>query len=269
MNKTFIILLLLLFSTIFIILYFTMFYNKKEPKKPSGFILSNAVESFPGTVCYSGTKSHLLELVPLAIGETNIVLIREWTFIPGNISKEFEEESIVIRNKFGEKTITFKPFKRGIYVYSPLIIGVIPYEGEVIAGSYTIKVPECFKNKKLLFLGDRKTPPFAVELSDDLEDLKGWLTASTRRHLLEVLKLYENDEVRVFATRYNEFLLPGMAKNATTTIFEIMDDENNILIHSKIELKGVNDYHLKSNVIIIVLPKKTYILKIGFLSAKL
>jgi len=265
MDKVFvysIIVIIILMAVLFTV------YNRKEPKKPDGFVLSNMTKDFPSTVCYSGTKSHLLELVPLAVGETNIVLIREWTFMPGNISKEFEEESIVIRNKFGEKAITFKPFKRGIYIYSPLIIGVIPYEGEVIAGSYTIKVPECFKNKKLPFLGDRKTTPIAVELSGGLDDLNGWLTTSTRRHLLEVLKLYENDEIRIFVARYNEFPLPGMTKNATT-IFEIMDNENNVLLHSKIELKEVNNYHLKSNAIIIVLPKKTYILKIGFLSAKL
>lgn len=264
MNKLIMfIILFLTFIALAIIVF--MMYHRRAPKEPDGFILSKSSEDFPRAVCYSGTKSNLLELTPLTLGDTNIVLVREWIWKPTSTSQELKEVCITIENEFGKKSICYKPFRKGMYIYSPLIIGIIPYSGTVKSESYSINVPECFQNKKMDFLGGRETPPTAVELSGRLDDLQGWLSTGTRRELLEILKLYENEDIRIFVIRYT-FFMPNPLPSSIAYL-AVFDDKGNKLLYAEILLKGYKTYH-SSNAILVVLPRGTYVIKVGSVSAK-
>ena len=89
---------------------------------------------WPGSNCFNGTRSDLLEARVLGCSDRCAVLVRHWIFSPNG--KPFSETMLVE----GEE-ISYSMRKRGVYLESPVLLVVLDKGGLIRVGNKELKVP--------------------------------------------------------------------------------------------------------------------------------
>ncbi len=90
--------------------------------------------NWPGSNCFSGTRSNALEARVLGCADKCAVLVRHWVFSPGG--EQFNETMLV-----GSKEVSYPMRRRGIYLESPILLIVLDRGEFVKVGDKGLKVP--------------------------------------------------------------------------------------------------------------------------------
>ena len=159
MNTKYLILIIAL--AVVIVAY--LVFLKKETKHFEVIPLNIDPKVFPKTECYSGTRTSLLETSSILKGPPYVFLVRYWIFSPtgataGNVKFIIENGAKIEKD--------FSLTRKGIYLYSPILLIVSQDECKVSVNEYSIKIPECTKN-----LG---SIPGAIEFGGELNVDSSW-----------------------------------------------------------------------------------------------
>ena len=172
-------------------------------RKPDIVILSYSSEDFPGFICYSGSRSHLMEAIPLLEDDINIALIRAWRWLPFPPKSIGESKIIVNSGGIVEKICVKNRFSR-MYLYTPIIIVVMYDRGWVEIDGLKINIPECYKmSEKRFYLNSRRIPPTAILLSGRLDDIVDWIKGERNGINIEYKHVYREERFRITALRFS------------------------------------------------------------------
>jgi len=246
-------LLLFLFASalIFLVLYMKIGENERKVKIIS---LSKSYRDFPWSVCYSGTKSYLLEVVPIAEDYVNVVLVRYWIWAPQNY-KCPETLTLEVSTSKGKISELLYLEHVGMYCYTPLVIVIISGEGVIRIADEAVSIPSCWADKHPWLNGGKL--PSAILLSGRLDDLK-WENKGTKSFIIETSKIYESTDLKVLALRISAFKPSGnYVKSFKVKILE----EDSVIEEFEIPAYSRNLYS-ETNAILIALPPSANVIMI-------